>query len=496
MTSPEPRSRSRLRRDLRYITGDGVAFSVHVGLGETYLAAFALAIGAQPVLAGLIAALPMVAGGVLQLVAPSLLPRFPSYRSYVVLGAGIQAATFLPLVIAALSTDPPVILLFACAGVYWAAGLATGPGWNAWMTQLVPARIRGSFFGRRQAVAQLGVLAGLGAGGLVLHVAGADQRAFAILFAAAFLGRATSTFFLSRQSVPPGRMRPHAIRVRDLILRTWRSRSRGLIATILIVHFSVNLASPYFTPFLLVEMDVSYAAFMALLAANFAGKIATYPLLGRIARRAGLRQLMAIGGIGIAPLPLLWPMLPLPYLFILQAGAGMCWAAFELSVMLSFLDVSDDPERTSLLATYQFLNSAAVAGASLGGGALLAALGQGRDAYLVVFAVSAVARLLAVALLLARARRGMAVEVPPLRILAVRPWGEAIVRPVLATLDLARRLGRAGVRLAEWDDEPEFVPDPERKPAGEPAPSPSPSAEKKPAEQNDPLRRHNRGSSS
>ena len=37
MTAPEPRSasRSRLRRDLRYITGDGVAFSVHVGLGET-----------------------------------------------------------------------------------------------------------------------------------------------------------------------------------------------------------------------------------------------------------------------------------------------------------------------------------------------------------------------------------------------------------------------------------------------------------------------------
>jgi MFS family permease len=437
-----PRSARRIRRDLRLITADGVVFSVHVGLGETYLSAFALAIGSSPVLAGLVASLPMMAGGLLQLIAPSLLPRFPSYRSYVVLGAATQAVSFLPLIAAALVIDAPPALLFVCAAVYWAAGLATAPGWNAWMTQLVPARIRSQFFGRRQAVAQVGVLAGLFAGGLFLERAGSDKRAFALLFAAAFLCRAISAWCLASQSVPAGRPRPHAIRVRDLLRRAWHSRSRELIATILIVHFSVNLASPFFTPFFLAEEGVSYGVFMSLLAANFAGKIASYPLLGRIARRAGLRQLMALGGLGIAPLPLLWPLLPVPFLFLLQAMAGMFWAAFELAVLLSFLDVSDDPERTSLLATFHFLNSAAVAVASLGGGALLAALGQGREAYLVVFAVSAVARLLSVAFLLARVRRGMAVEVPPLRILAVRPWGEAIIRPVLATLDLARRLGR------------------------------------------------------
>lgn len=437
----EVRPFHRLRRDLRFITSDGVLFSVHVGLGETYLGAFALAIGASPIVAGLVASLPMVAGGVLQLIAPRILPLFPSYRSYVVLGAAMQSASFLPLIVAALATSPPPILLFVCAAVYWAAGLATAPGWNAWMTQLVPARIRGAYFGRRQAVAQIGVLAGLTAGGLFLAAAGGDRRAFAILFAAACLGRVLSSYCLSRQSAPRGRPHPHGLRIRQLLARAWRSRSRELIATILIVHFSVNLASPFFTPFFLVEREVSYGVFMALLAANFAGKIATYPLLGRIARRAGLRQLMAIGGLGIAPLPLLWPVMPIPYIFGLQILAGMCWAAFELSVLLSFLDVSDDPERTSLLTTFQFLNSGVVAGASLGGGALLAALGIGRDAYLILFAVSAVARLMSVSVLLARARRGMAVEVPPLRILGVRPWGEAIVRPVAATFDLARRLG-------------------------------------------------------
>ena len=39
-----------LRRDLRLIVLDGVAFSVMVGLGETYLAPFALALGLSEVL--------------------------------------------------------------------------------------------------------------------------------------------------------------------------------------------------------------------------------------------------------------------------------------------------------------------------------------------------------------------------------------------------------------------------------------------------------------
>jgi hypothetical protein len=115
-----------------------------------------------------------------------------------------------------------------------------------------------------------------------------------------------------------------------------------------------------------------------------------------------------------------------------------------------------------------------VAGASLTGGALLGLLGQDRDAYVAIFTVSVIARLLSVSLLLARARRGMAVEVPPLRILAIRPWGEAIVRPVIATLDLARRLGRAGIEMGVGVIRP-----PENDPAG----------------RLDPPRRENKGSS-
>lgn len=436
--------RGRLRRDLALIRADGIAFSLMVGLGETYLVAFALAVGTSDVFAGLLASLPLVAGGVLQLLAPSAMHRAPSYRAWVILFAGLQATTFLPLVIAAVLGRASPSLLFACAAIYWAAGLATAPAWNAWMSQLVPARIRSNYFGARQGAAQVGVLAGLVAGGVILDQFADDPRSFAVLFAAAFVCRSVSVFVISRQSVPVGRPRPEKAHARALLSRAWKSRSREVIVNVVIVHFAVHLASPFFTPFLLVQTRLSYAEFMLLLAANFMGKILSYPMLGRLARRAGVRQLMAVGAIGLAPLPVLWTLSPsMLYLFTVQSLAGIFWAAFELSVLLSFLDVKEDRERTGLLATYHLVNSAAIAGASVVGGILLASLGQDRQAYLTLFTISAVLRGLGLTLLIARAQRSIAVaDVPPLRILAVRPWGEAIIRPVVATLGLARRLGR------------------------------------------------------
>jgi hypothetical protein len=73
---------SRLRRDLRRIFAEGVAWSVMVGIGETYFPAFALALGMGEVGAGLIASIPLLAGGLLQLVTPHGVTRLGSRRRW------------------------------------------------------------------------------------------------------------------------------------------------------------------------------------------------------------------------------------------------------------------------------------------------------------------------------------------------------------------------------------------------------------------------------
>src|SRR5207245_5223567 len=91
-----------LRADLRAVYVDGVAYSLMVGMGETCIPAFALAVGLPGVAAGLVATLPMLAGATVQLLSPRGIARMGSHRRWVILCVGVQAASFLPLVAAAL----------------------------------------------------------------------------------------------------------------------------------------------------------------------------------------------------------------------------------------------------------------------------------------------------------------------------------------------------------------------------------------------------------
>jgi len=122
------------RKDLRTIFVEGVTFSVMVGIGESYLPAFVLALGMGEVTAGLIATLPLVAGGFLQLTAPLGVRWFRSYRHWAALCATVQATAFVPLIAAAMLGKIPTVVVFLIAALYWrgattpgvVSGLATG----------------------------------------------------------------------------------------------------------------------------------------------------------------------------------------------------------------------------------------------------------------------------------------------------------------------------------------------------------------------------------
>ena len=197
---------AQLRRDLRAIVGDGVAFSVMVGAGESYIPAFALAAGLGEITAGLVATLPMLVGAAFQLVTPVAVRRLGSARRWVVLCASAQAASFAPLVLAALSGRLSRPVLFLAAAAYWGFGMATGPAWNTWVTQIVPRPIRSRFFAARSRWSQVAVLAGLIAGGLALQAGAGAERPLPI-FAGALRHGAARARRLVTFSCQPERAR-------------------------------------------------------------------------------------------------------------------------------------------------------------------------------------------------------------------------------------------------------------------------------------------------
>jgi MFS family permease len=411
--------RGALRRDLWVTTADAAAYSVMVGCGETYLPAFTLALGFGPVAAGLMASVPILVGALVQLVTPYAVTRLGSNRVWVIGCTALQAASFVPLIWWGLRGSAELWQLLLAASVYWAAGMAGAPAWNAWMGRLVPRHMRTSYFAQRNRLGQCGVFFGFVIGGLVLQYGearGATLIAFATLFALAAVSRLLSTACLvaCREPRPPvaaaeGLPVPPAGLPAKLAaaLRGMAAKPAGtLVAFLCCFMFGAHVAGPYFTPYMLRELGFSYHAFMLVFATAVLARALVLPAVGRLASRSGSVRLLGWACLAIMPLTLLWlPGAEVGYLIGVQIVAGSCWAAYELAVALLFFDIVDDRDRTGVITVYNLgLAIATVAGAACGG-LLLRALGEDRRAYAAVFVVSCLLRLATLPLLRRLQRR-------------------------------------------------------------------------------------------
>lgn len=380
-----------------------------VGLGESYLPAFALALGHGEVFSGWMATAPMLAGALVQLATPWAVERVGSHRRFVVVCAAIQAAAFLPLCAAAFAGRLGAAAVFALATWYWAAGLAGGPAWNTWITTLVPTSIRSRYFAERSRWLQAAVMFALLGGGVALQIEqtqGRTMLAFAGMFLMAGAARARSAQLLAQHGepspMPAGYRRVH---VGELLARLRLGRDGRLLAYLFALQIAAQIATPFFTPYLLAELDVPYGTYMALIATVYLGRVVALGWLGKVAHRHGALRVLWIGGIGLVPAVLPWILTDsLPALFAAQLATGAAWAAYELGLALAFWSHIPEHERTSVVTFFNLGNAASMAAGCLIGGTLLSQLGPDRAAYSHVFTVSMVARVLALGLLWRLAR--------------------------------------------------------------------------------------------
>ncbi len=414
-----------VRRDLRLCTIDGTAYSVMVGIGETYFVLFVLALGAGEALAGLAATLPRVVGGLLQLLSPWAVARIGSNRTWVVACALVQSLSFTPLVVGAASGWMPIWAAFVAIGAYWASGLATGPAWNSWVTTLVPARVRATYFARRWRPLQLGTLVGLVGGGLILEFGDGDRHLwlFAVLFGVAGLMRFGSTFCLAAQSelVPPSPLVQGGLR--SMVVDAARGPGGRLLLFMLCVQASVQVSGPYFAPFMKRELGMGYGEFMVLISTAYVAKSVSVPLTGRIIRKVGPHAVLWAGGIGIIPTAGLW-VVSHDFWFLLgvQVLAGLVWGCYEIATFLLLFETIPPEKRIRVLTVFNLADSVMIVGGSLAGAQLLHAMGESVAGFHALFLVSSGLRVMCL-IMLAR--------VKPVRVSA----GRVVLRSLGARLN-------------------------------------------------------------
>jgi MFS family permease len=281
-----------LRNSLRACTFDGSAHAAMLGFGEAYFPAFAVALGAAPLQVGLLATVPVLVGACFQTFTPRL-AALTGYKRWVVVSAALQSLTFIPIALLARHTGMGFWSLLAWVCLYWALALGLNPAWNVWMGRMIPALVRSRYFGRRNVPVQILLFVSLVGGGLLLHF---SERlgwgvaiGFVALFAMAAASRLISVWFLTRQHEPAAT----EIKVTPLsgVVRALPRQPYGrVIRLIVAMHASVNISAAYFTPYMLQELNLSYAEFTLLNAATLVTRVLASSYWAEIARSFGNRQ--------------------------------------------------------------------------------------------------------------------------------------------------------------------------------------------------------------
>ncbi len=398
-----PRVNTRLRTDLHACTGDGLTYSLMFGTGETFFAAFALALGFSDTVSGLIVALPPLAGAILQLGSPWAVRKLQSPQRWIILCATVQALSFVPLIIGALLGTLSVTLLFVVAALYWTVNLGAAAPWNTWVGLIFPARIRPRYFAWRNRWCQLVILAGLtGAGAILapLEARGHALLAFAIIFTIAAAARASSILYLRKQADPPNfPTATQPIKLHHVATKFGRRSDATLIAFLIVMQLAVQVGQPYFNPYMLSKLELGSSWYLILIAASFAAKSAAFPLWGWLTERLGTRRVFAGSSIGIALLALPWLFLTDPWLLLVnQIFAGALWSGYELCTFLLLLETIPAQRRTAAMSGFYLLNSVAMVGGGLLGAHYLSR-GDAEDGYATIFTLSTALRMGALLLL-------------------------------------------------------------------------------------------------
>ena len=299
--SPVPQLTSEAREGgLRYMVLEA-AFANATGAvtSGVILTAFALSLGASNLLIGLLAALPFLSQ-LLQAPAILLVERLRMRKRISVLSSiagrscllGMGLLAFLP---------PPLALtgLIALQAIFCALGAVGSCAWNAWVRDLAPEDRLGRVFSRRTLYATAtSLVCGLAAAiGLDQAPEGSFARkaAFAGLYMFGGVCGLISAAIVWRIPEPVMPKPEASTRLAPLLSAPFRDINfRRLIAFLTSWQFAINLATPFFTVFMVRQLGYSMTFVMAVSVASQVSNVAVLSSWGQLSDRFTNKSVLAV----------------------------------------------------------------------------------------------------------------------------------------------------------------------------------------------------------
>lgn len=379
-----PLAPSEVRRALKISLVEGMLSQVHISAtAGAFLTGFALLLGAGNLTLGFVAALPFLIQP-LQLVGAWLIER-QGARKPLAVGGSLGRSLWLILVVLPYLPLTPVLriaLLLLTLMLSHALLTLCGNAWTNWMTDLVPPRLRGRYFGTRStAMAAVAMTVNYGVGVWLDHMraAGREADGYALIFGTAVLCAAIGTVLLARQPEPrlTGITR---LPIGEVLRQPLRHPGfRRFVGGMIVWHVALGVAVPFFSAHALTVLHLPFTTLAMLDVLTSAVSLLTLSLWGQIADRFGQRRVLLVCMTGVVLLPLFWVVATPSTVWLLYCNAiisGIWWPGIGLAQANRLMEQSPAKARGAYLALFAASTGLAYFLASMMGGLIANALAE------------------------------------------------------------------------------------------------------------------------
>ncbi|BER92176.1 MFS transporter [Atrimonas thermophila] len=365
-----------LERSFKYIIKDGIASQAMATLtGGIFLTAFALRFGANNTFIGILAALPALAN-LIQIPSIYLVEWLRNRRLICVVFSLLSRSMLLFIVFSPfLEQNVLSVIMFAFALHNLLAGVSAC-SWNSWMRDLIPQKVMGTFFGRRLKLTfTVGIVLSFLASwyidfwGKRFSALTSPLLTFAgypLLFLTGTIAGLWGAVFLTRTSEPLLKSARTTLSFIDSLRQPFKDDNfRILLFFTGLWNFSINLAAPFFTVYLLRRLGMGLTMVMVLSIVNQTASMLFFELWGRIADRWNNKSVLKVCGFLFLFCILGWTfttlpqkhLLTLPILFIVHCLSGVASSGITLAQNNIGMKLAPQERGTSYLAMMSLLSS-------------------------------------------------------------------------------------------------------------------------------------------
>lgn len=363
-----------VRESLRSSFKDGIFASVMSGVTDQYFIPFALILGATTQQVGWVSGFPNLFGSFSQLFAVQAIHHIGGRLKLLIRTVSMQATFLFGIALLTWVGFFPhrVELFLVLLVLFTISGALAGPAWGSLMTDYIPNRKRGRYFGWRNRILGVVHVASMVGGGVLLYwtrefspVAG-----FLIIFAIGALSRFVSAGYIARMRDVPQKRDPASDFTFFMFLARFReSNFVKFVAFIATLTFASYLAAPFFPVFMLRDLQFSYLDYMALQVISTVAGLIALPLWGSHGDLVGNVRVLRLSGFFAALIPLFWLVSQnVFYLAFVQMFAGFAWSGVTLCATNFIYDAVTPQKRVRCIAYFHVIHGTAIfLGASLGG---------------------------------------------------------------------------------------------------------------------------------